>query len=86
MQLIKLVNYKRPYIGKTDGKRHPSITYVLKEDIATASNPAATLSVAVYPKFDKSKRDWFNLDTMAKTETIGTKEDMDKADISTSNG
>lgn len=70
MQLVKVVNYKRKYISKIDGKEHPSVTYYIKADLATSEAPAKVVTLAIMPKFDKNRSDWFKLDTLAKVEVV----------------
>lgn len=77
MELIKIVNYKKPYLGK-DGKQHPSQNLYLREVIN-----GNVINVAIDSPYrgradlvNFLRRDYGILDLLAKVETIGEKSDL----------
>lgn len=73
MNLVKIVNYEKPYKGK-DGKDHPSVNYYLEFSLATDNGGLGKTSrISIVPKFDKSLRDWYALDTVAELRVVGKK-------------
>lgn len=65
MELIKTVNYQKSYLGKTDGKEHPSTDIYLELD-----TPNGKERVAIVVKWPKNYRDRALLDANCKVEII----------------
>lgn len=77
MELIKIVNYKKPYVGR-DGKKHPSQNLYLREvingnvvNVAVDSPYRGRADLANY-----LRRDYGIMDLLAKVEKIGSVEDL----------
>lgn len=65
MELIKIVNYQKPYVSKLDGKEHPSTDIYLELD-----TPNGKERVAINAKWPKNYRDRALLDAHSKVEII----------------